>query len=211
MKRATYYNILGLDPVASKEEIRSSFRQLALRYHPDRNPARKNAHAAFIAVHNAYRVLINETTRKEYDAYLATTVGRTAASRRYSRKQDPKVNETLSMFNSILWDLEDLLKRIDDENMSHAVGRTTLYDHVLNLLGCLENSILNESDRFSNFAARQPRSKLHIDNYFYLLRMDINKFMGELEEADDSSGALKRILTAETELIKSLGELRPHT
>ncbi len=211
MKRATYYNILGLDSGASKEEIRSSFRQLALRYHPDRNVAKKNAHAAFIAIHNAYKVLINETTRKEYDAYLTNTTARTVASQRCSRKQDPKVHETQSKFNSTLWDLEDLLKKIDDENMSVVVGRITIYDYVLNLLGYLENSILNESDRFSNFAAKQCKTKLHIDNYFYLLRMEIGKYLRELyKETHDSSRGLRRIVSAETELMKSIGEIRKY-
>lgn len=211
MKRATYYNILGLDSSASKDEIRSSFRKLALRYHPDRNVAKENAHAAFIAIHNAYKVLINKATRKEYDAYLANTSARAEASQRYSRKLDPKVQETLSVFNSTLWDLEDLLKRIDNENMSLVVGRITLYDYVLNLLGYLESSILNESDRFSNFSAKQCKSKLHIENYFYLLRMEIDKHLRELyKETDDSPGELRRIVSVETELIKCIGEIRKY-
>lgn len=209
MKRATYYNILGLDPGVSKEEIRSSSRQLALRYHPDRNVAKKNAHTVFIAVHNAYKVLINEKTRKEYDAYLASTAPRRVASRRYSRKQDPRVHETLSVFNSTLWDLEDLLRTIDNENMTHAVGRITIYDYVLNLLGYLENAILNESSRFSNFADKRCKSKLHLDNYFFSLRMEIEKYLRELE-TDDSSSGLRRIVSVETELINSMGEIRKY-
>ena len=209
MKRATYYNILGLDPGASKEKIRSSFRQLALRYHPDRNVAKKNAHTVFIAIHNAYKVLINEETRKEYDAYLVNTAPRRVAGRRYSRKQDPRVHETLSVFNSTLWDLEDLLKKIDNENMTLAVGRITLYDYVLNLLGYLENAILNESSRLSNFADKRCKAKLHLDNYFFSLRVEIEKYLRELEK-DDSSSGLRRIVSAETELIKSIEEMRKH-
>lgn len=209
MKRATYYRILGVDTSASAEEIRSSFRRLALRYHPDRNTAKTNAHAAFIAIHNAYAVLINETTRKEYDAYLAHATPRPTSGRRYSRKQDPRVSETLSMFNSTLWDLEDLLKEIDNKNMMHAVGRITIYDYVLNLLGYLENSILDENDRFSSFAARRSRTKLHLDNYFYSLRMGIEKYLGGLYgETNDRSAGLRKIVAAEAHLIKSVGQLR---
>ncbi len=211
MKRATYYTILGLDPGASKDEIRSSFRHLALRYHPDRNAANKNAHTVFITVHNAYKVLINERTRKEYDAYLANTSTTKVAGQRYSRKQDPRVHDTLSVFNSALWDLEDLLKRIDNENMTHAVGKITLYEYVLNLLGYLENAILNESSRFSNFASKRSKAKLHIENYFFILRVEIAKYMRELnKETDGSYSRLKKIVSAEAELIKSIVEMRKY-
>ncbi len=208
MKRATYYNILGLDPGASKEEIRSSFRHLALKYHPDRNVAKKNAHAAFIAIHNAYKVLINEKARKDYDAYLANSVARTMPNRRPARAQDPRVQQAMSMFNSTLWDLEDLLGTMDNQSLSLPVGGITLYEYVLNLLGYLEDAILNERDRFSNFAAKQSRSKLHIDNYFYLLRMDIAKYLREVGKETDSSSGLRRIVSAETELIRSMEEIR---
>ena len=209
VKRATYYNILGLDPGASKEEIRSSFRHLALRYHPDRNAGKKNCHAAFIAVHNAYKVLINEETRKEYDAYLVNASARNVFSQHYSRKQNPGVYQTLSMFSSTLWDLEDLLKEIDNENMSAAMGSVTIYDYVLSLLGYLEDSILNENDRFRNFAAKQSRSKLHIDNFFYLLRMDIEKYLrGLCRESVDGSNGLTKVVMVEAVLIKCIGEIR---
>ncbi len=211
MKRATYYSILGLDTGASKQEIRSSFRQLALRYHPDRNVAKKNAHAVFIAVHNAYRVLINDKTRKEYDAYLSNTASRAVANQRHSRKQDPRVLETLSVLNSTLWDLEDLLKRMDNENMTLSVGKITLYDYVLDLLGYLENAILNEGDRFSNFANKRCKSRLHLDNYFFSLRMEIEKHLrGLYKQIDDSSSGVRRVVSVEAELIKSMAEIRKY-
>ncbi len=207
MKRATYYNILGLDPRASKEAIRSSFRQLALRYHPDRNAAEKNAHTVFIAIHNAYQVLINERTRRDYDAYLASIAPRRVAGRRHSSRQHPRVHETVSVFNSALWGLEDLLKGIDNENMAHRVGKITIYEYVLKLLGYLENEILNESSRFSSFAGKRSKAKLHLDNYFFLLRVEIEKHLRELETGDCSSG-LRRIVAVEAELVKSMEEIR---
>ncbi len=113
------------------------------------------------------------------------------------------------MFSSTLWDLEDVLKRIDGENMWLVVGKVTVYDYALHLPGYLENSILNENDRFSNFAGKPCKSKLHIDNYFYLLKMDTGKYLRELyRQTDDSSGALRRVVSAEAELIRCIGEIR---
>lgn len=61
-----YYEILGVPPTASKEQIRAAYRRMAARYHPDRNPA---ADAATIAarINEAWRVLSNSGLRRFYD------------------------------------------------------------------------------------------------------------------------------------------------
>lgn len=51
-----YFQILGLEPNANKEQIKKAYRTLALRYHPDRNPS-ADAAAKFIEINEAYEVL----------------------------------------------------------------------------------------------------------------------------------------------------------
>ncbi|MCX7905170.1 MAG: molecular chaperone DnaJ [Elusimicrobiales bacterium] len=64
-----YYRILGVSRNATQEEIKSAFRKLALKYHPDRNPGNKEAEAKFKEINEAYEVLSNPEKRKMYDAY----------------------------------------------------------------------------------------------------------------------------------------------
>jgi len=62
-----YYAILGLGPDASEEEIRRTYRRLALEWHPDRNPGNPRAEERFKAISEAYAVLIDSAKRRAYD------------------------------------------------------------------------------------------------------------------------------------------------
>lgn len=64
-----YYRILGVSRNATQDEIKSAFRKLALKYHPDRNPGDKEAEAKFKEINEAYEVLSNPEKRKIYDSY----------------------------------------------------------------------------------------------------------------------------------------------
>jgi|GEM_PF-808830 len=68
MKKQDYYQILGVSPEASAEEIKKAYRTLALKYHPDRNSA-PDAAEKFKEITAAYGVLIDENKRREYDLY----------------------------------------------------------------------------------------------------------------------------------------------
>jgi len=61
-----YYKSLGVSKTASQKEIKKAFRQLALKYHPDKNPG-KDTSKKFREIAEAYEVLGNEEKRKQYD------------------------------------------------------------------------------------------------------------------------------------------------
>lgn len=69
MGKRDYYEILGISRQADEEEIKKSYRQLALKYHPDRNPGNKEAEEAFKEAAEAYEVLRDPQKRRIYDAY----------------------------------------------------------------------------------------------------------------------------------------------
>jgi molecular chaperone DnaJ len=66
MQLKDYYKILEVTPVASQQEIKKSFRRLALQYHPDRNEGNHLAEALFKEVQEAYEVLSDPKQREEY-------------------------------------------------------------------------------------------------------------------------------------------------
>jgi len=64
-----YYEILGVDHNASAEEIKRSYRRLAMQCHPDRNPGDKEAEERFKEAAEAYEVLSDQEKRAIYDRY----------------------------------------------------------------------------------------------------------------------------------------------
>lgn len=66
----THYEVLGLTPSASQTEIRSAFLWLSKQLHPDLNPADPSNHTKFVRLSDAYSVLSNISSRREYDFRL---------------------------------------------------------------------------------------------------------------------------------------------
>jgi len=67
MPEKDYYQILGLSPNASEEEIRAAYRRLAKKYHPDRNKGSRAAEERFKEIAEAYSVLGDKAKRERYD------------------------------------------------------------------------------------------------------------------------------------------------
>ncbi len=64
-----YYEILGVQKNATEEEIKKSYRRLAMKYHPDRNQNDKDAEAKFKEAKTAYEVLSDQSKRANYDRF----------------------------------------------------------------------------------------------------------------------------------------------
>jgi curved DNA-binding protein len=71
MAAKNYYTILGVNKNASGEEIKRAYRKLAMKYHPDRNPNKKEAEERFKEINEAYAVLSDKEKRKQYDTFGA--------------------------------------------------------------------------------------------------------------------------------------------
>jgi molecular chaperone DnaJ len=64
-----YYEVLGLTRTASDQEIKSAYRRLAVRYHPDKNPGDAKAEEQFKEAYEAYQVLSDTEQRRRYDRF----------------------------------------------------------------------------------------------------------------------------------------------
>lgn len=64
-----YYEVLGVNRDASEEEIKKSFKKLAMKFHPDRNPDNPKAEESFKEAKEAYEVLSDDQKRAAYDQY----------------------------------------------------------------------------------------------------------------------------------------------
>lgn len=67
MKKLSYYEILEIKESATAEEIKASYRRLAIKYHPDRNPGNKEFEVKIKELNEAYGVLGNAAKKAEYD------------------------------------------------------------------------------------------------------------------------------------------------
>lgn len=69
MVKDDYYKILGVNRNATEEDIKKSYRQMALKYHPDRNPGDKGSEQKFKEAAEAYEVLGDPEKRRRYDQF----------------------------------------------------------------------------------------------------------------------------------------------
>lgn len=75
-----YYEVLGVQKTASKDQVKDAYRKLALQFHPDRNKS-PEAEARFKEISEAYAVLSDDEKRRQYDSY-----GREGVYQRYSQE-----------------------------------------------------------------------------------------------------------------------------
>lgn len=69
MAKRDYYDILGVSRQSDQAEIKSAYRKLAIKYHPDKNPDNKEAEEKFKEAAEAYEVLSNPEKRQRYDQF----------------------------------------------------------------------------------------------------------------------------------------------
>jgi molecular chaperone DnaJ len=69
MAKRDFYEILGIDRNATKEEIKKAYRKQAIKFHPDKNPGIKEAEEKFKEAAEAYEILSDENKKARYDQY----------------------------------------------------------------------------------------------------------------------------------------------
>ncbi|MBV8362381.1 MAG: J domain-containing protein [Deltaproteobacteria bacterium] len=105
MEFRDYYKTLGVERNASEAQIKSAYRKLARKYHPDVNPNNKDAERHFKEINEAYQVLSDKEKRKKYDQ-LGADWERGATEdevfRRYAQAGGPEFGGTAGDFSDFL-------------------------------------------------------------------------------------------------------------
>ncbi len=108
-----YYAILGVDSNASSKDIKQAYRKLAQKYHPDTNAGDATAEAKFKEVNEAYEVVGDAETRKEYDhvRQMGYFVGGPGGAQQYVSVEDLMGGGRVSSPFDLLGGLGDLFGR----------------------------------------------------------------------------------------------------
>ena len=69
MAKRDYYEVLGINKSATADQIKSAYRKLAVKYHPDKNPNDKGREDKFKEASEAYHVLSNAERKQNYDNF----------------------------------------------------------------------------------------------------------------------------------------------
>ncbi|CAF1349095.1 unnamed protein product [Didymodactylos carnosus] len=65
-----FYNLLGIEKMATQKQIKQAFFKLSKEYHPDSNPNDKRLHGKFVKINEAYNILSKQSSRTTYDQML---------------------------------------------------------------------------------------------------------------------------------------------
>src|SRR5678816_1838295 len=89
MAKRDYYEVLVVEKTATAEEIKKSYRKLAIKFHPDKNPGDKAAEESFKELGEAYEVLNDAEKRALYDQYGHAAFDRRSGYSRAGGFHDP--------------------------------------------------------------------------------------------------------------------------
>ena len=130
-----YYQVLGVRPDATADEIKKRYRMLALKYHPDKNPGDELTAATFLEINEAYDVLSDTQRRQEYNKVRYY---------RYTANNEKKYAAPVSSY-TVLQEcvtLRKLLSTLDPYRMN----RDALLFQVENILSTFNRQILKHED-----------------------------------------------------------------
>lgn len=184
--RKDYYAVLGVEKDASQEDIKKAFRALAIKYHPDKNPA-KGATAKFQEINAANDVLSDEQKRAEYDG----------------ARNPPKARDHSQWGFSHMWEgnssFEDVMKQYERQNAASIKAQIRSGLHVrkkyvaalVDIIGGTEIAIeyqQKQADGTSQLtkkriavpAGTQPGTKLHFFREGHRAPYDKEVIVGDL-------------------------------
>ncbi len=105
MEKKDYYDVLGLEHSATKDDIKKAYRKLALKYHPDKNKE-KGAEERFKEISEAYAVLYDDEKRKMYDQH-----GHAGIDQQYTTEDIFRTADFGDIFQGMGFGLDDIFEQ----------------------------------------------------------------------------------------------------
>ncbi len=102
MAKRDYYEVLGVNRNATAEEIKKAYRQMAIKFHPDKNPDNPEAEDKFKEAAEAYEVLSNADKRQQYNQFGHAGVGNRGGG--YGGGANMNMDDIFSQFGDIFGD-----------------------------------------------------------------------------------------------------------
>lgn len=189
MSAKDYYHILGVKPNATNDEIKRSYRRLALKYHPDKNPGDPLSEAAFKEIAEAYEILSDAKKREDYHYKRFYTYS-------YKYKDAPLVTPQ-SILNDAL-KLQKLVEKVDPFRINRDALlfqlEQILSEENLSLLQKEKQAYISTRIIESLLPACKPLNYAHVeviaDNFLILadgdiyLENKINEFLNDQKRND---------------------------
>ena len=98
-----YYEILGVQKGANTDDIKKSYRKIAMKYHPDKNPNDSEAEKKFKEAAEAYSVLSDDQKRQQYDQFGHAGLGGSAGQGfQGGMSMEDIINNFVQYYNSFL-------------------------------------------------------------------------------------------------------------
>ena len=151
MAHQNYYDILGIPDKADKDRIKSAYRDLALKYHPDRNRDDEKAVERMQQVNEAYAVLSDTRKRSDYDRLLSQ-YGSADAYTRFRQN----------------YSAEDIYSGTDIQKIFDEMARTFGFRNFQDLSGNFSNGNRNA------FEYRRPG--IHVKGFVFSGTLNLDKF-----------------------------------
>ena len=115
-----YFKILGISRNATDKEIKSAFRKLARKFHPDLHPHNERAESEFKEINEAYEILSDEDKKKSYEQFLNYWFKtRDGKSRDFYRENNDQLFDEYLNFDDFLSDLIGRFSEVGKEIYSN--------------------------------------------------------------------------------------------